>query len=1184
MASDSGKNLGIDPEVDILDTGDEPSAEFAYDRWPHFTAQRINCEVGMQFCASGGTIYQTYEFRFDGTNIQPPKMITVANQLIRQLDFIEEGNWFNETGIWSPDYETRLSKDKTRIRRSHHIDEGEVVFFIVAYCKGELLTFQHVEEEQVEEEDEEDALTEESQEEKTEYNGRNGTFGILWSDKALEDLRTEQKLKVTFAYRLELFAERGKWDEHISPVNAETIQTAVQRVDNDPFEEHHFTDDCAISPVLRRNLEHILSVCSIPVIAEGDESGEPAIALTCGDMDGHRVATAASFSWMTERILKTCNGHLKWLFGKEYRNLSEDPFTPHCWVNGKAIDGWDNNPYLPSKSLVEVPFQIIKAGDFYARHKEWEVTKETGAVVEAWIKELDQRNKLGRYAFPRYSNEPTHDFYFTDHVFIWRAIKSAESLGFKSKLSISIPRAGDKTYAQRSKKGRNYSSIQVQNEILERFTTENPISKKRMIAVSRSPAHNRFLLRSKDSGLFQAMDLGLFDKPSAERHRGVSWNKIDVWKNLVDSQVYHEDNDDTTWDEPLRFALAFVMSQTGMPMNRRPVEQMRSHALSVLIQSTSASGLFPGRLDANKEPIIYDDEIMRDTYWAISFEIPYLLWRYSPPVSMSDGGPWTEERDEVKVDDTTPDSGFDVEVRNLVKELTKWQLGGKGPTTSTIYPMSHSFSLNNGIGRSNIVELSDEWLYNEPDFFDHVSTSRDSLNNPSTYGELTTSSFDISPYCLQRIAVLDVPRRYDTAKRSLSVDHLIRVFDTTSEFKDFMQQRRSPSKAKKRFCALFSSNRKANKAWHQTPSEQPAIEAFTERHIAYGKFFSEETAAELNKWTTELHLSCYSFGRKKASSSPLMGFLRLNKGRSSRRLTRVTMGFRFDGDFFDRYWTCHFLECNPQMANSFDINEEVRALLLPRGPGMRYEMEESWRQRRVLELLLFDRIMYRMQQCTDDILTEVRLNAWKKPVGSDIMAQGSNSYDYDDDHEFRAPSGRGQEYQRMLQTVEQDLRQNVATIELWLNREKERRERPRWSFNDESRYRDVISKLLISNQSRVQELNRSRVDIFELNELIRNELEQRQADDIKRFTYVTVVFLPLGFATGVFSMSEAPASQTLMSMIITAAVALGTTALFLRGTEPLERLYNRGSRVVDSLVAPTRRRRFEQDVEIGEYS
>lgn len=55
--------------------------------------------------------------------------------------------------------------------------------------------------------------------------------------------------------------------------------------------------------LVRRNLEHILGVCAIPVDVPGPNAGGPVweslcdvqpIALTCGDMSGHRVCTASS--------------------------------------------------------------------------------------------------------------------------------------------------------------------------------------------------------------------------------------------------------------------------------------------------------------------------------------------------------------------------------------------------------------------------------------------------------------------------------------------------------------------------------------------------------------------------------------------------------------------------------------------------------------------------------------------------------------------------------------------------------------------------------------------------------------------------------------------------------------------------------------------------------------------------
>jgi hypothetical protein len=59
-----------------------------------------------------------------------------------------------------------------------------------------------------------------------------------------------------------------------------------------PFRKVFFAQDNRLDFAFRRNLEHILSVCSIPVDAGPHKN--PSIAITCGDIAGHRVDSRAS--------------------------------------------------------------------------------------------------------------------------------------------------------------------------------------------------------------------------------------------------------------------------------------------------------------------------------------------------------------------------------------------------------------------------------------------------------------------------------------------------------------------------------------------------------------------------------------------------------------------------------------------------------------------------------------------------------------------------------------------------------------------------------------------------------------------------------------------------------------------------------------------------------------------------
>jgi hypothetical protein len=59
-----------------------------------------------------------------------------------------------------------------------------------------------------------------------------------------------------------------------------------------PFRKIFFAQENRLDFAFRRNLEHILSVCSVPVAAESQKT--PSIAITCGDIAGHRVDSRAS--------------------------------------------------------------------------------------------------------------------------------------------------------------------------------------------------------------------------------------------------------------------------------------------------------------------------------------------------------------------------------------------------------------------------------------------------------------------------------------------------------------------------------------------------------------------------------------------------------------------------------------------------------------------------------------------------------------------------------------------------------------------------------------------------------------------------------------------------------------------------------------------------------------------------
>ncbi|KAL6923001.1 hypothetical protein FSST1_000275 [Fusarium sambucinum] len=950
-ADDPDHKIGFYPDLAWLGYGvDGAPAAFINNRWPVFTIDGDNGKFEVRYNISDGIVYQT--FLFAGGR---PSMKLRTDLLIRQLEFATSSNSFNKAEKDDDGYHTELSSPKAHhIKRWHgrEDDNKAVALFISAYMSDSALSFA-------------EGL------QNSEQNGCHA-FCMVWPEGT-----TSGPAEITFSYSLELISDASLYF-HSNRVHPPVLRRFSETCMHD---DSAFTEFSRLNSILRRNLEHILSVCSIPVHTATSQDSDPAIALTCGDIDDHRIATAASFycfqlllmglnhfesllkhaegkcvevekcygCFMVRRIRKVLKGHLKWVFGREYRDLAGNVECPHTWVNGKGIDGWEENPCFP-EYLVDVPFQFIKAGDLYEYDKSYGVPDTAANAVKAWIKDLDTKNKLGSYAFPRDMKAPIHQFYLTDHVLIWQAIRSAEALGLKHHLFVH--RTADQNAGEgQSRKGpgkRYYWSSVVQGQILKRFTAENPVSKKRMLSVSRSPSHIRFLFRNKDASLFHAMDCGLFDKPGAATvtAEDVWSNKLGIWKDLVDCQRLHEDNDDTTWDEPLRFALSMIMAQKGKPMNSLSPREMHGRATSVLLSSIWPNALFPGQLDIDNEPTIYTDEWRRDTYWGSTFEIPYILWKHAQPPDESMASPITGELQ------AWPLSTLDPEFWISFKTLLECQSNRNATSEAGTGAMKLSFPWNNPVDQTNIVQLSDEWLYNMPDFF-------------------------------------------KTDGRKINVDAIKRAFDK--------------------------------------------------------------------------------------------------------------------------------------------------------------------------------RMIDRMRQNAVQILKEAKSNVWKLSANEEMPSatpgsQGLFGFSKPTTrrpYPFQKVSQRCQSYQQILRTVAQDLADNLAKIELWENRERERQdEPPRWTFNDEIKYRPIISKLLVQNNHSVQDLRRKHTNISQFNEVLtielekmRTDIDQRRADNIKRFTYVTVIFLPLSFGTGVFSMSEKPSSQTLESMIKTSAVAFAATVVLLVLSGHLESLF-----------------------------
>lgn len=110
-------------------------------------------------------------------------------------------------------------------------------------------------------------------------------------------LQMNGKIQIALAYTLGQLSSENQDINDINP-RSFTDDWRASEESEIHFEEPSFVGDARLNFALRRNLEHILSVCSVPVAepsaAAAASDKIPLIALTCGDVSGHRISTAAS--------------------------------------------------------------------------------------------------------------------------------------------------------------------------------------------------------------------------------------------------------------------------------------------------------------------------------------------------------------------------------------------------------------------------------------------------------------------------------------------------------------------------------------------------------------------------------------------------------------------------------------------------------------------------------------------------------------------------------------------------------------------------------------------------------------------------------------------------------------------------------------------------------------------------
>ena len=337
--------------------------------------------------------------------------------------------------------------------------------------------------------------------------------------------------------------------------------------------------------------------------------------------------------------------------------------------------------------------------------------------------------------------------------------------------------------------------------------------------------------------------------------------------------------------------------------------------------------------------------------------------------------------------------------------------------------------------------------------------------------------------------------------------------------------------------------------WLSSPQqEKPFLWLFLSRNDALENFFGERADKRANLWETEFHLAFYQL--LDSTDSPSRTHSRempsLSQNQGPRTIAPVTLSFRFVGDLRDRFWSCLFLSSETidfkGLVQQYHDSSETKA-----------QTYEKQGQRKTLELFYVERMLNEMVTSIGIILAAFRTELALSPKRRQIF----ESIYYYSGLQFHL------EASEILQDVMQKVDLSVKVIEDWEKREDTRGLPSRWSLKDEDRYGETLKHLTQKCKINLQKLRiqhnqlgeqRMYADQWYTNLVGYKQLrEARTAEDVRLFTYVTIIFLPLSFSSSLFSMAGTPQASTLAVMGPTTVIALALTILLLANMNLLNR-------------------------------
>ncbi|KAJ4419820.1 hypothetical protein N0V82_004755 [Gnomoniopsis sp. IMI 355080] len=945
-----------------------------------------------------------------------------------------------------------------------------------------------------------------------------------------------------------------------------------------------------------------------------------------------------------ERIQETCEGHMEWL-ALVWEKSKPKPFTPGCftanyWVTGEKMS-LESDTWQPSDSVTDTAFQVLKMTEFVKTYPDAKPTEFVKSLLTqvfiAWLYDLDRLDYRNQFVWPRPKRDGVESYRLEDHFWVWRALLAMEELDMWSDIPLpkSSTRHSDSWYnnteagklqqtrmeAFKQRIGwysecefdglynefymitRRINPTQVQRSVLQRFATVNDVAGVRMLPVERSSRHTRFLLHDRDSALFYDPAAKVFFQDRSSQS---------LWEETIKAQPYHPANEKSgsTWFTVMRYALSIMMGAKGQSLNNKKASDALWDSYKTLLHFFNHNGFLGEQLsELAREPVLFDEENDRDSYFHASFEVIYVLFTHAKFLKAKPDK--NKDRKKLKryvrrIEDQMSELLLQVEhLPTALHVRTHLDETGNRQHRLITRPMMERLPFNNHVVSSRVHPIEEEWVYNYPEFLSAPeieptlelpsSQSTDKVDNAccenqsafiadakkqKQYGELRT----------RKIQSTDYPRFEEFKGQALS---------------EKLSKARRARDAKKRFIWLSDPNKATRQVYSMASAsevEKQAVTLFFDHHFQHAKDIQDETSLALNVWNSEVHISFLCLMDKAAEDESKddresVTFLAPAQfpATPTKVLRRNSMSYRFHGDIFDRYWTCHVVDSSEIPQIKYDSGLEA-LLSAEIDESVFTDLQKALWQRTVLELVLLMRILENVFQNILSITDALRESLSKN---ASPAQQGEPKSQLD-------ASALQDQCVDTLDELERDLTSTLETLQKWDDRRKSHgEEKPRWTLKDEDKYRKTIRGVQTALDKKRSEIQKQREDARELQRRFKRESEQRRKDfvdtqktnkaakekeraqheaeierkraardanserNIRWFTYVTIVFAPLGFAEGFFSMGGAPSYELIGSLATFSFAALAVTViLLLAGITTFSVLEGRQSAIISEGKEP----------------